>query len=273
MKYLVLFMLTLFSVSSSVYAQSPEPRTNQEVALEVIEKKLESLENDTKTGIDRLENRIDGVSNGILSQILIPLLLAAISFFLGYWNTKYQMRIVTDAKIKEWLDKIVPEQCDIALKEYLKNRFPGNLEFLMAAARYIAYDQELKQTKRLRVIGMDQKLSQKVLDQLRFNSLLQVEFIPFKEGMALPTADLILIDRISCLNSPKPMEEDHVRDLIKEAKASDQNPCVHYFGKMIVGLPEIINEKHAFSNAPFSLVPNLMDQLRFAFPQTIKIVP
>jgi hypothetical protein len=268
MKHLFLSLALMAFLTTTANAQSQaDLPLSVERSLLSLENRLDKFENATEAGLNRLDGRIDGVSNGMLGQIIFPLVIGLITYLLGLWTTKLQMRTISDAKIKEWLEKIAPVQCDIALKEYLKAKFPGNLSYLMAAAQAIAYDQELRQTKKVRILGVNPVISHKIVEHLRENKFLQVEFVTYVEGKSLPEADLILIDRYSCLKSEKPMEENQVRDIIKAAKASPQNPCVHYFGKFIAGLPEIMTEKHALSNAEFSLVPNLMDHLRFAFPQ------
>lgn len=264
----ILFMLLFLS---GIVAQVPsDPTQDLQSQTESLQVQIKKIEDNTIDRIDKLDSKIDGINYGILQQLAIPLAIGVITFLLGLWATKRQMRIISDEKIKEWLEKIAPDQCEIALQNYLKARFPGNLEFLMSAAKNIAYDQELRQLKTIRIIGMDELLSQTIVAQLRTNDFLQVEFVKHNPDKKLPQADLILIDRYSCLKSDTPMGEEDVKQLITQAKSSPEKPAVHYFGKTIYGLPEIITAKHALSSAQFSLIPNIMDQLRFVFPQSKK---
>ena len=257
----------MFIATLAIGQNSDSSLSQVSAKIESIENKIEKIEDRNASQFDKLDNRIDGINYSVVQQLAVPIIIGLITFVLGLLATKRQMRVITDDKIKEWLEKIAPPQCEIALQAYLKSSFPGNLEFLMAAAKNIAYDQELRQLKTIRVIGLKQDLSQRIVDQLRNNDFLQVEFVQFSSNMSLPKADLILIDKYSCIALEEPMDDSQVGELIKRAKSSAENPAVHYFGKFNPGLPQIMTEKHALSSAQFSLIPNIMDQLRFVFPK------
>jgi hypothetical protein len=228
----------------------------------------------------KLQNQIDADRNSVFSLVLpyvVTLAMGLALFFFGNQSQNGKIKELTQHRVDQQLEKIIPETCDQKVWEYFKKKFPGDLSALQLAAKMIAYDVELRQTKRILLVGMDAQQSQPVIDRLRADGFKQVEFKQFAKGMACPHTDLLLIDRYYSKDSADMMDANDVEALIKSAKSANKGSdpsatvFVHYFGDRIPGLLVITDGSQAFSNMPNTLIPNIMDHLRFAYPKNYNL--
>jgi hypothetical protein len=280
MKNYLLFLLLLISgMANPAQADTLAPPLQKLSAqLETLEKALQASEASHRIEVGNLQNEINASKNSVITlalPYLVTLAMGLVLYLFGNHSQKGKLKEWTHDRVDQQLNEIVPKASDEKLQSYLKKQFPGDLKALMAGAKMVAYDVELRQTKRIVLIGMEAVRSRAILDQLKADGFLQVEFRAFVPGMDIPGPDLLLIDRYSCKKSDQPMSQSDVETLIKKAKLVNKGGTlppgifVHYFGEFFLPLKEITDERNAFSNMPNTLIPNIMDQLRYAFPQNL----
>jgi hypothetical protein len=276
-KHLLFLLLILSGLCNPTQADTLAPPLQKLTAqLDALDKAYQASEANHRIEVANLQNEINANKNSVITlalPYLVTLAIGLVLYLFGNHSQKGKLKEWTHDRVDQQLQAIVPKASDEKLQAYLKKQFPGDLKALMLGAKMVAYDVELRQTQRIVLIGMNAGRSQAILDQLKADGFLQVEFRAFVPGMDIPTPDLLLIDRYSCKKSDQPMSEGDVEGLIKKAKALTKGSgksgmlFVHYFGETIPALRAITDERHAFSNMPNTLIPNIMDQLRYAFPQ------
>lgn len=262
MRRLFILLLACFSGLASYASPLPdEVPTTERLAFE-----LEKLEKRQSVEIGELRNEIKDVDTSLWRQVIPPIVIALISAFLGVWYVRNDLRNKAEAVATTWMEKEVPPQCNAILNEFLKGTFPGNIPHLMEAVRRIAYDEDLRYGKKIRVLCVDEQGGKRLVSILKDSGFKQVEFIKYQKGMAPPKADVLLLNCFARPDANNELDEIGVAALIDKCEKDSNGTLVHYFGKYIQNIQKGMLGRVAMSSAEFTLSRNLLDQLRYVFP-------
>jgi hypothetical protein len=259
-------LLILLLVCLGGLATYASPLPDEVTATERLAFELDKLEKTHSVEIEALRNEIKAVETGFWREVITAIMIPFVTAFLGIWYVRNDMRKRVEDIATKWMEKEVPPRCNTLLTDFLSKRFPGDIPHLMEAVRRIAYDEDLRYGKKVRVLSVDELGGKRLVSILKEAGFKQVEFIKYLKGMAPPKADVLLLDRFTVSDAKNELDENGIAALIEKCQKDPNGPIVHYMGSIIKNLGQAVRSIDATTSFEYTLTRNLLDQLRYVFP-------